>query len=463
MSSPRPGCSEFRSAARLHRRDLLKVGMLGSAGLTLAQLLAAEALAAPMSLPQQRERSVIILWMRGGPSQLDMWDPKPDAPAEIRGEFSPIPTAVPGIHLSEHLPKSAALMRHWSIIRSMHFRKEESNTGHSDGDQVCFTGYRAGPFPDINIAPSVGSVVTKQLGSKETQLPTYVMVPRNIPGTGTGYLGPACAAFETQADPAAKGSFEVPNLQLKDAALAQRLSERHTLLRELDTLGRQKALPEALRVMDGFHEQALSMLSSPAARVAFDLDSEPRRVRESYGEFEQFTPRNMQGGDAPNWPQRMLLARRLVEAGVRLVTVDCRWWDTHQDNFWSLKNGFLPRWDQAYSALISDLHERGLLESTLVVAWGEMGRSPRISAEAGRDHWPQLFSAAIAGGGTRGGQIIGSSDKHASAPRDNPKIVQDVLATIYDFLGIDPSINFLDLAGRPHPILPCGTPIRELF
>jgi len=235
------------------------------------------------------------------------------------------------------------------------------------------------------------------------------------------------------------------------------------LLTQLDSLPRQIEGDRKLTAMDSFHRQALDLLTSDHVQAAFDLDAEPDTVRERYGFYEPFVSRVRAGGGAPNWPQRMLLARRLVEAGVPLVTVDCRWWDTHEDNFYSLKNGFLPRWDQAYSALIEDLDERGLLDNTLVVAWGEMGRSPRVNAAAGRDHWSAVFSAAFAGGGVVGGRTVGASDRSAGTPQENPKIAQDVLATIYQHLGVDPAKNYVDYSGRPHPILPCGEPISELF
>ncbi|MCA9270859.1 MAG: DUF1501 domain-containing protein, partial [Planctomycetales bacterium] len=239
--------------------------------------------------------------------------------------------------------------------------------------------------------------------------------------------------------------------------------DRRSLLDRLDALNRSLDQPTSMQAIDAFHAQAIEIVSGSAAQAAFDLDSEPAAVRERYGFFEPYKSRVRAGGDAPNWPQRMLLARRLVEAGVRLVTVDCRWWDTHEDNFWALENGFCPRWDQAYTALLSDLEERGLLESTLVVAWGEMGRTPRVNNSAGRDHWPNVMSVALAGGGVQGGRIVGSSDKHAAYPKDNPKIAQDVLATIYRHVGVDTSVKYPDLAGRPHSVLPCGEPIHELF
>lgn len=459
----RPGCANFRQALQVNRRGLLQIGMLGTAGLSLANLMQLEAQAAS-DKSDKKSNSVIILWMRGGPSQLELWDPKPDATAEVRGEFSTIETKVAGIRLGEHLPKSAAIMDKWSIIRSMHFRKEDGLTDHSSGDQVCFTGYPAGREVSQNDYPSVGSVVRRQLQAGSPQIPAYVMVPRKVPGTGTAYLGPSNDPFETLSDPGDRANaFSVPNLSKLDGLSLDRIGDRTQLLQGLDSLRRAADTSGRMEAMDSYHRQAWDLLTGPVARQAFDLDAEPAAVRERYGFPEPYTPRMRAGGDRPSWPQRLLLARRLVQSGVRLVTVDCRWWDTHEDNFWALKNGFLPPWDQAYSALIEDLDRSGLLESTMVVAWGEMGRTPRVNATAGRDHWAKVFSVALAGGGIQGGRVVGSSDQHAAEPKDNPKISQDVLATIYRHLGVDTRQQYIDHAGRPHPVLPCGEPIRELF
>jgi uncharacterized protein (DUF1501 family) len=227
------------------------------------------------------------------------------------------------------------------------------------------------------------------------------------------------------------------------------------LQRQLDTTGQMQA-------MDRFQQQAWNIISSPAARDAFDLDAEPAAMRERYGFMPAFDPGASNRCGAPAWSQRILLARRLVEAGVRLVTVDLRWWDTHVKGFDSLRRGFLPRFDQAYSALIEDLDRRGLAASTLVVAWGEFGRTPRVNNDAGRDHYPNVFSAALAGGPIQGGRVLGSSDQHGAFPKANPKTPQDVLATMYKHLGIDVEKQYLNAAGRPITVLPSGAPITEL-
>jgi hypothetical protein len=445
----------------VNRRDFVRAGMLGTTGLTLSNLLRAESAVASAGRPTETEHSVIILWMRGGPSHIDMWDMKPEAPTDYRGEFKPIKTAVADINICELLPKTAAIMDKWSIIRSLH------GGDHSGGDQLCFTGYEPGPNRDENVCPSVGSVVSKQRGPR-AGLPGYVMIPRQVPGTDSAYLGPAFKPFETQADPASDGPFVVRNLDLPEGVSVNRLGTRSDLLKDLDSMRRAADTSGMMGAMDSFHNQAWGMVTSDKARHAFDFDSETDAIKQRYGLMPTYNSRDPQGGGAPNWAQRMLLARRLVEAGVRLVTVDCRWWDTHQDNFWSLKTGFLPRWDQAYSALITDLHDRGLLDTTMVIAWGEMGRTPRINTRAGtdrpgRDHWPDAMSAAVAGGGIVGGRVVGATDSKAERAKDNPKSPQDVLATIYRHLGVDTELQYLDHAGRPRPVLPFGEPIDELF
>ncbi len=443
------GCPDAR---RLSRRGFLQIGGIG-AGLGLAGLLRHEAHAASAG-KSSREPSVIILWMRGGPSHIDMWDPKPDAPAEYRGEFGTARTSVPGITLSDMLPMCGKVQHKWSIVRSL----THGDAGHSTGDQICFTGYPPGPAPDENSYPSCGSIVSRQLGHKSPHLPAYVMIPRMVPGTGSAYLGVAHKPFETQADPANRGPFRVPNFTLAEGVTLDKVADRKALLTRFDTMRRDADATGQLDAIDKFGKRAWDILTSKAARDAFDLDREPERLRERYGFMEAFDPKAADRCGSPAWSQRILLARRLVEAGVRLVTVDLRWWDTHVKGFESLKLGFLPRFDRAYSALIDDLDARGLLESTLVVAWGEFGRTPRVNAQAGRDHYPNVFSAALAGGPVKGGRVIGSSDEKGALPKADPKPPQDVLATIYAHLGIDTEANYLN-NGRPVPVLPFGKPL----
>lgn len=459
----RIGCPDFQQtlrAERMSRRGFLHAGVLGASGLALSTLLRSDALAAAAGKSPDRQTSVIILWMRGGPAQHETWDPKPDAPADYRGEFGHIATNVPGIIINEFLPRSAAIMDKWSIVRSLH----HTDAGHATGDQVCFTGYPADPrTPEENARPSCGSIAAAQLQHRDPAMPAYVMIPRLLPGAGPAYLGRKWGPFETIADPAGEGKFAVPNLGLPAGLTVGRLDDRRGLLERLDRLRRDADASGQFDATDRFRRQAFDMLTSDRARRAFDLDAEPRGVRERYGFFPAFPAPTPDRCDCPAWSQRVLLARRLVEAGVRLVTVDLRWWDTHVKGFESLKDGFLTRWDHAYSALIEDLHDRGLLESTLVVAWGEFGRTPKVNAQAGRDHWPNVFSAALAGGGVRGGRVVGASDAKGGEPHENPKTPQDVLATIYRHLGVNVDASYPDLSGRPIAVLPSGRPIDELF
>ena len=288
------------------------------------------------------------------------------------------------------------------------------------------------------------------------------MIPRMVPGTGPGYFGTTFQPFETIADPAVRGSFEVPSLTLSTGMEVNRLEDRRDLLANLDTIRRDiDANPQA-QTVDQFQQRAWELLTGRAAARAFDLDAEPRAIRERYGFMPAYRAPTPDRCGVPAWSQRFLLARRLVEHGVRLVTVDCRWWDTHVKGFETMRDGFLPRWDQAFSALIDDLELRGLLESTLVIAWGEFGRTPRVNATGGRDHYPNVFSAALAGGPVVGGRVVGSSDRKGAFPAENPKTVQDVLATMYRHLGVETTTSYRDNSGRPHPVLPSGLPIREL-
>ncbi|MBI3856011.1 MAG: DUF1501 domain-containing protein, partial [Planctomycetes bacterium] len=275
----RLGCAEFRQHLRqIDRRTFVRAGMLGATGLALSDLLRADKLAAQESRPTKRANSVIILWMRGGPSQHETWDPKPEAPAEIRGAFRAIPTKVSGIRICELLPMSARVMDKWSIIRSL----THNDAGHSSGDQICFTGWPAGPNPEHNIAPSCGSIVAKQLQNKSPKMPAYVMIPRLLPGADAGWLGPAYRPFETQADPAADGPFSVPNLQAPEALSVSRLDDRKSLLSSFDGLRRSMDASGQMDAMDEFNQRAWQIITGPEARSAFDLDAEPRKIRERY-------------------------------------------------------------------------------------------------------------------------------------------------------------------------------------
>ena len=453
------GCEDFHRSLTTDRRGFMRSGMLGFAGLTMGNLLQFEHAARAAGKPSSKEKSVIILWMRGGPSQHETWDPKPDAPSEYRGAFGAMSTKVPGIQICDMLPRSAKIMDKWSIIRSLH----HTDAGHSRGDQICFTGYMPGINSDQNIHPSCGSVVAKQLRHLNPNLPPYVVIPRNMPGTGSSYLGASCDALETSADPAQPGPYSTATFAPPEGLSMDRLEGRRSLLASFDDLRRDMDNSGQMQAMDMFQQRAWDILSGGATRKAFDLDAEPAKIRERYGFMPEYKAPTPDRCGSPAWSQRVLLARRLVEAGVRLVTVDCRWWDTHVKGYESMREGFLPRWDQAYTALIEDLEQRGMLETTMVLAWGEFGRTPKVNATGGRDHWPNVFSAAMTGGGIQGGRVVGASDSIGGEPAENPKSPQDVLATVYRHLGVDTTVQYTDHAGRPHPVLSSGVPLNELF
>ncbi|MFP6600983.1 MAG: DUF1501 domain-containing protein, partial [Pirellulaceae bacterium] len=364
----------------------------------------------------------------------------------------------PGIQICDLLPQCAKIMDKWSIVRSLH----HDNAGHSAGDQIVFTGHKPGSDPNLNVHPSCGSIVSEQLGHLSPEIPAYVMIPRQVPGTDSAYLGVAHRPFETISDPATAGPFRLQNFSLQEAIEPRRFDDRKTLLRDFDRLRAEIDNRGEMEGVDDFQQQAYAILASDKARRAFDLDSEPPAIRNRYGFVDKYDPMDPRRCSASAFNQRLLLARRLVEANVRLVTVDCRWWDTHVEGMDSMKNGFLPRWDQSYSALIEDLDQRGLLETTLVVAWGEFGRTPKVNKDNGRDHYPHVFSAALAGGPVQGGRVVGASDAKGAFPRSNPKTPQDVLATIYAHLGVDTEKHYLDHAGRPVATLPFGKPLDEL-
>lgn len=442
------------------KRGFVRAGVLASMGFGLTDLLKIES-EARASGKSINKKSVIILWMRGGPSQHETWDPKPDSPSEYRGEFNSISSKVPGIHLCEHLPMSAKMMDKFSIIRSLHHKE----AGHSAADQICFTGYEIpkGGTTEQNHSPSCGSIVSKELGHLNTNIPSYVMIPKNVPGTQASYLGNRHAPFETISDPAVFGPFSVPNFSLVEGISYDRMESRRNLIQHIDSIRRDVDNSGQLESLDKFGQQSFELLTSRIAADAFNLDAEPDYIRKRYGMMTEYVAPTPDRCGVPAWSQRILLARRLIESGVRLVTVDCRWWDTHVKGHDTMRDGFLPRWDRAYTALIEDLEQRGLLKDTLVLAWGEFGRTPRVNSNGGRDHWPGVFSAALAGGNIIGGRVVGSSDSKGAEPADNPKTPQDILATVYSHLGIDVTKTYEDHNGRPNYILPSGTVISELI
>jgi len=436
----------------VYRRDFIRVGAAGmfGMGLTLPQLLAAEAGADPGQASLE-DRSVIYVFLKGGLSTIDTFDMKPTAPSDIRGEFDPASTNVPGLNICDQLPQAAGVMDKVSLIRSF----THPNSNHGQADHYMLTGYlpRAGfngGLSPNNQRPSFGSIISRMLGPRGSLTP-YVCLPKMHASAGAAYLGATASPFVINADPSA-ADFSVPDLAPPMAIDASRLDRRHALLAKVDRFHRAaevKANRHA-KTMGVFREKALDLMTSPDAKQAFDIAAEPARLRDRYG-------RHTLG-------QSCLMARRLVEAGVRCVTVDHSNWDTHDENFKVLRRDLLPQFDTAIPTLFTDLAERGLLEKTLVVVSGEFGRTPRINKNAGRDHWGPCFTVILGGGGVQGGRVLGSSDKWAQKPDEDPYGPEDLAATMFAQLGINPKHEFITPEGRPVPIVGSGgRVIRKLL
>ena len=432
---------QYRTCDGISRRDLLKIGALSFGGLGLGDLLRASAQA---DVSRRKDLSVILLWKGGGPSHLETWDLKPEAPAEFRGTFNPIPSIIPGYQVSEHLPYSARVVDRLAILRSV----SHPDGGHESASHLVLTGYK--PTNDIpsNEVPSYGSIVSHELGAKTEGFPAYVTLPHCGKGMAASYLGVAYNPFETLGDPSSE-KFSVRNLQLPSGLTIEQLDHRMAMLKQFDKMRRDVDASGLIDGMDTFTQQAWNLVTSPAVQKAFDINAEDAQLRERYGKHD--------------WGQNMLLARRLVEAGVRFVTVDVGGWDTHANNFESMKNRQLPKFDRSFATLIEDLDQRGRLDNTLVLVWGEFGRTPRINTNNGRDHWPNVFSVVMAGGGLKRGIILGESDPRAEFPKERPCSPQDVLATMYHLLGIDRHKSFTNDANRPVEILNYGEPIHEIL
>ena len=409
------------------RRDFLKVGTLAF-GLDLPTLLASSA---------DNDVSCIIFFQSGGMSQLDGFDPKPDAPLEIRGNFNTIPTTVPGVHFSELLPRCAKALSKFSLIRSVH----SDQAIHEKAKQYIYSGTK--PGTDLK-HPVYGSVVAKEQGARNG-MPPFVVIPRKDISAEAGFLGSAYDPFIT-GDPNQE-KFSVKDLTLPTGVGLEEAQGRARLLAALDAELEAVEKSPLVHSMDYFYQKAIDLVSSPVAKQAFDISQEPPKLRDDYG-------RNTAG-------QGALLARRLIESGVRLVTVFHGGYDTHVENEKTNKKLY-PTFDQAFTTLLVDLEQRGLLDTTLVIAMGEFGRTPKINYSAGRDHWPGVFPVVMAGTGIPGGQVIGSSDARAGEPKDRPVSVEDLGATIFKKLRIDFTKDY-HANGRPIRINKDGTPIKELF
>lgn len=446
------------------RRHVLRAGTFGLLGLGLQRLAAVSALAklgASTTGGLGKAKSVILIFNGGAPSHLDLWDPKPQADSTVRGNFSTIKTNVPGTHVTELLPRMAKRMDKVALIRSVH----HEHSSHNAGMYWATAGrpYRIDSTlinPSRTDLPGVGTLCgwLAQRDGFSQGVPPYVITPFPhcdskayiTPGQYGGCLGARFDPYVLDADPNAV-NFKVGDLARDSSLTGERLDERLQLLHGFDGTARPVVSPQAAE-LDVFDAQAAAMLKSGKAAEAFDLTKEPAAVRERYGRH--------------SWGQSHLLARRLVEAGTRFVTTvngPSITWDTHKDNFNGLKNRLVPPMDQAYSALLDDLEERGLLETTLVVWMGEFGRTPMINKDAGRDHWPGCYSVLLAGGGVRGGQVLGASDSIGAYPKERPTTPAEIHATIYAALGYDPKgITYESADGRPIALTE-GAPILELF
>jgi len=421
---------------RPNRREFIFVGLVGSVGLTLGNLFK---LQAQTSGPKARAQSVINIFLPGGIAAQESFDPKPLAPIEYRGPLGTVKTKLDGIYFSESLKQTAAVADKLCIVRSM----THGEADHDRGTHNMFTGWR--PSPAVQY-PSIGAIVSHELGSRN-DLPPYVCIPRQ-PNTfaGTGFLGSAFGPFSLGADPES-GGFKVRDLNLPAAVDEKRFAQRREMRAVVDAHFSELEKSDALDGMDSFYQRAYAMMSSDQARAAFDLKKEPDNLRDEYG-------RNAAG-------QRLLLARRLVEAGVRFVSLTYGGWD-HHDN---IKNGVanqMPSFDQAFAALIRDLDKRGMLDSTLVLLTTEFGRTPKVNRTAGRDHYPKVFSIVMAGGGIKPGLVHGSTDPIGSEPDNDPLTVPDYAATVYQLLGIDFEKTLL-AGSRPVKIVKDGEVAKGLL
>ena len=432
------------------RRDFLRIGATGALGLnmSLPKLLQAEA--SGNSLTAKKDISFISVFLKGGLSTIDTFDMKPDAPSEIRGPFQSIPSNVPGTRVCEKIPNIAKVMDKFSIIRSFTHR----NAGHGPADHYMLTGYHPLGGFDVGLKPNnqhpaMGSVISHKLGPRGA-IPPYVCLPNMHNSGSSAYLGPEAAPFTIEADPSSPG-FAVPDMHPPFSIEAKRIDDRRSLLSKVDRFHKsmEAKANRGTRELGVFAQRATELMTSKAAKQAFDINKESDGLRDAYG-------RNTLG-------QSCLMARRLVEAGVRCVTVEHSNWDTHYHNFQTLQDDLLPKFDQAIPTLFKDLDSRGLLQNTLVLLTGEFGRTPKINDSAGRDHWSRCFTVALAGAGIKGGRVLGKSDKWAMDPAEDPYGPEDLCATVYNRMGIDPRSEMHTPDGRPIMLTNNGRVIKDLL
>lgn len=435
--------------AMLNRRRMLRLGGTGFlSGLSLPLLMQLQAEAATTVAP--KAKSCIFFMLEGGPSHIDMWDLKPDAPSEIRGPFQPISTVVPGTQISQLLPLTAGIVDKLTILRS-HSHKDNA---HQTGRHWVLTGYppnfadgQAKGVPFNELYPSIGSIISRELGANGA-VPPYVEIPNPLGPGGPGFYGAKYGPFTIDNDPV-QADFKVRDLDVPTGISQERFARRQKLLAEAERLGQSSTATGKADMLRSYYEKAVDLVTSPEARRAFDLQAEDATVRERYG-----------------WSsigQCALMARRLAEAGCRFIGIEHGSWDTHFDNFTSHEKTLVPPTDRALFALLTDLEERGMLDETLVVMMGEMGRTPRINKDAGRDHWSQCQTVILAGGGIKRGAVVGASDETASYPVTQPYGIHDLLRTIFHLMGVDCDKVYHTPVGRPVPIVNGGHRIDEVL
>lgn len=435
-------CNSPDHSWRPSRREFLYVGLVGTLGLSLGNLLRLQAGATPGKAAAKEgvAKSIINIYLPGGMSAQESFDPKMLAPIEYRGPLGTVKTKLDGVHFSEFMKETAKVADKITVIRSM----THGEADHDRGTHNMFTGYR--PSPAVQY-PSIGSVVAHELGSRN-DLPPYVCIP-SMPNTfaGTGYLGSAFGPFSLGGDPANK-NFKVRDLTLPGGVDEKRFAQRREMREAVDAHFSALEKSDALDGMDSFYQRAYSMVSSEKARAAFSMNDEPDKLKDDYG-------RNTAG-------QRMLLARRLVESGVRFVSLTYGGWD-HHDNIRNAITGQMPNFDKAYAALIRDLDQRGLLDSTMVLVTTEFGRTPKINGTAGRDHWPRVFNIVMAGGGVKRGSVYGTSDSTGGEPDSDALTVEQFAATVYNQLGINYDKDLIAPGNRPLKIVKDGEVVKELL